>query len=257
MFPTLFVSHGSPQIAIMNHETNHFLTTLPNAFDTPKYIISLSAHWVTKDLRILAHPNPGIIYDFYGFPEALYEKRYPLKNDPNSVDKLVTHLNGKGLLVSKDEQRNGYDHGVWVPLSLMYKEAKIPVVQLSLPLNFTIEQLMQLGEALQNFKDEALILTSGNMTHNLRALNFDVNAPVENYAKEFRDWVVEKLEKGDEMALKNFLNEAPFVHENHPTLEHFLPLFIALGASKSKIGTALNSLYIYGNQAMDTIVFNE
>ncbi len=137
----------------------------------------------------------------------------------------------------------------------MYPNADIPVIQISLPIYSNVEELISIGEVLQEFRNEALIIGSGTLTHNLRASNKDINAPVMTYAKEFRDWIVSKVEEADIKELSSFLQNAPQLKNNHPTLEHLLPLFIVLGASKTKKGKALNSIFMYGNQAMDSILY--
>lgn len=254
MLPTLFISHGSPQLAVMNHEVSNFLEELTVRFEKPKYIIIISAHWGTHGLKILANKKPNIIYDFYGFPKELYEKKYLIKNDINRVKKVINSLEKNGLHVEQDNVRKGYDHGVWVPLSLMYKEANIPVIQLSLPMNKNTNELLKIGEALKSLRDEALIVGSGNMTHNLydSSMN-EVNATVKEYARVFRNEVVSKIEKGN----VNLLDNTSYVKENHPSLEHFLPIFIAMGASNNKIGQALLDVYMYGNQSMEIIIFKD
>lgn len=255
MLPTLFVSHGSPMLGIEDHEVSRFLKQLPKKFGKPKYIIVISAHWYEKDLRILANPSPNLIYDFYGFPQKLYEVKYPIKNDISLVNKVVQTLKKSSLHVSLDTSRSGYDHGVWVPLSLMYPETNIPVIQLSLPIYSNVQELLKIGEALQSLREKALIIASGNMTHNLREIVWDENAPVQEYARVFHDWVVEKVEKADMDAFENFFEEAPMIRENHPTLEHWLPFFVVLGASKSKRGQSLLDIYMSANQSMDSILF--
>jgi len=149
MFPTLFISHGSPEIAIKEHGVADFLRNLPTIIHKkPKHIIIVSAHWVSDGLKILSNDHPGIIYDFYGFPNELYEKKYPAKNDRQMINKIRNTFLSKDIKISKDYKREGYDHGVWSPLSLMYPEADIPIIQLSLPAKYDAKQLMQLGSAL-------------------------------------------------------------------------------------------------------------
>ncbi len=258
MLPTLFISHGSPTLTIENNTTTQFLKELPTRFDTPKTILIISAHWSTNELRILTNEDPFIIYDFYNFPEKLYEQEYPANNDINKVKKVVTLLNNANINIYEEETRSGYDHGVWSPLKLMYPKADIPIVQLSLPLNFSAKELMNIGEALSSLREDTLIVASGAMTHNLRDMNWhDKNQKPVNYAVAFRDWVVEKLENKEINSLINFEKDAPYVRQNHPTLEHFLPIFVALGASKKHQGESLHNKYMYGNQAMDTIIFKE
>jgi 4,5-DOPA dioxygenase extradiol len=255
MFPSIYLSHGSPLLCLSEYESAEFLKKLPQLFEKPKYIIIISAHWITKNLKILSTPNPSIIYDFYGFPKELYNMKYPIKNDLHLVEKIVEKFNKRNIQISKDDNYEGYDHGVWAPLSLMYPNADIPVIQLSLPIYYSANELIEIGEVLQSFRDEALIIGSGTLTHNLRDSTWYVNAPIVDYAKEFRDWIVSKAQKGDIESLSEFLINAPKLTNNHPTLEHFLPFFVALGASKNKKAKALNNVFMYGNQAMDCLFF--
>lgn len=255
MLPSLFISHGTPALCIMQCDSRSFLEELPSFFKKPKYVIVISAHWITRDLRILSKDNPSIIYDFYGFPQELYDKKYPIKNNLTKVDAIINAFNESEIEISKDDKLEGYDHGVWAPLSLMYPNADIPVIQISLPYYASEKELINIGEVLQKFRDEALIIGSGTLTHNLRDSVRDINAPIKSYAKEFRDWIVDKVEKADIDALSKVLIDAPNLKNNHPTLDHFLPFLIALGASKDKKGKALNNVVMFGNQAMDTILF--
>jgi 4,5-DOPA dioxygenase extradiol len=255
MLPTLFISHGSPMLGIEEHTVSRFLKNLPTRFEKPKYIIVISAHWYEEDLRILTNPHPGLIYDFYGFPQKLYEVQYPIRNDVSSLNSVMKTLENSHLHVNLDNTRSGYDHGVWVPLSLMYPSADIPVIQLSLSIYSNVQELFQIGEALQSLREEALIIGSGNMTHNIRQSVWDEDAPIKEYAKEFHDWVVQKVEQADIKAFENFFEQAPKIRENHSSLDHLLPFFIALGASKDKLGKSLLDVYMYANQSMDTIIF--
>lgn len=257
MYPTLFISHGSPALCIEQYETAEFLKKLSQEFSKPKYIIIISAHWCTKDLRILSKMNPDKINDFYGFPQELFDKKYPARNDLNRVEKIVNKFEENNISIIKDENRSGYDHGVWAPLSLMYPNADIPIIQISLPIFYSAKELMKIGEVLQDFRIDSLIIGSGTLTHNLKNSVWDSKAPVQSYAKEFRDWMIEKLEKLDIYSLENFISLAPKLTDNHPTLDHLLPLFIAVGASKTKKVIVLNNIYMYGNQAMDTIIFKD
>jgi len=257
MLPSLFVSHGSPRIAIMNNSSTDFLKNLSSLYPEPKYILIISAHWTTSDLKIMSNPNPELIYDFYGFEDALYAKKYNAINNIEQVNKIVSTLKEKNISIVKDESREGYDHGVWTALSLMYPQANIPVIQLSLPIYFSNLELLNIGEALQSLRDDTLIIGSGAMTHNIAGALRDENAPIAPYAQEFRDWVVQNIEDGKYNELLDFKTNAPCVYENHPTLEHFLPLFISLGASKNKKGKSLHNIYMHGNQSMDTIIFED
>lgn len=256
MLPSLYISHGSPALVIMNNQTTDFLSKLPRQFKKPKTILVISAHWVTKELRILSNENPNIIYDFYNFPRELYEQKYPAKNNLIKVNEITQLIESKGLRITQDSMREGYDHGVWSILKLMYPNADIPVVQLSLPISYDAKELVKLGEILQPLKEDTLIIASGAMTHNLAGINwFNEEAKPVEYATIFRDWIVNKLEKSDVEALINFETQAPMLRQNHPSTEHFIPLFVPLGASETKKGEALHDIYMYGNQSMDAILF--
>lgn len=257
MLPSLYISHGSPQLMIMKNNTTEFLDNLSSTFEEPEFILVISAHWVTNNLKILYEESPSLIYDFYNFPEELYRLKYPAKSDLGKTDEIINLLNKEGFEVEKDDFRGGYDHGVWSPLRFMYPKANIPVIQLSLPYTFNQYELLKIGEALQPLRKNTLIITSGSMTHNLRDIDWVENSEhIKNYAKNFRDWVVKNVESGDYNTLLN-LEKAPYFRQNHPTPEHFLPFYISLGSSKSKIGESLHNVFMYGNLSMDTIVFKE
>lgn len=256
MLPSLFISHGSPDLSIKQHEVSDFLRTLALKFEKPRSIIIVSAHWFTKDLEILSNPNPRLIYDFYGFADELFMKKYPATNDISLVDSIVSKIEANGLNIRKNSSREGYDHGVWSILSMIYPNADIPVVQLSLPLSYDIDMLIRLGEILKEFRDESLVITSGNITHNLRDVDWYNEGYVKEYAKVFRDFIVDKLTKGDIESLKD-IESIPYLKDNHPTLDHFLPLYISLGSSSDFKGESLIENYMYGNLAMDTIIFKE
>ncbi len=258
MLPSLYISHGSPALMIMDDDTTKFLKQLPSRFDKPKYILVVSAHWVTRDLKILYKENPGLIYDFYNFPRELYELEYNAKSSIEKSDEIIELLESNDIEITKDTSREGYDHGVWSVLRFMYPKADVPVIQLSLPINYDIKQLIRLGEILSKLKEDTLIIASGALTHNLRDISWNEEENfVKDYAKIFRDWIVEKLENKEIQSLINFYSEAPYLKHNHPTLEHFLPLYVSLGASKTKAGESLHNRFMYGNQAMDTIIFKE
>lgn len=254
LLPSLFISHGSPDIRLRDHEVRDFLESLSSKVDKPKSIIIVSAHWNTPSLEILTNNNPELIYDFYGFAKELYEFKYPMTNDLNLVDQIVSKLDTNNIDISKNSSRQGYDHGVWSILSLMYPNLDIPVVQLSLPISYTPDDLLKLGEALQDFREESLIIGSGNLTHNLRDLDWGGHSNIRPYAKEFRDFVVDNLEDSNVNDLKD-LSKFPHLRQNHPTIDHLLPLFVNIGSSNDKKGESMIESYMFGSLAMDTIIF--
>lgn len=257
MFPSIFVSHGSPSLMIENNKTTNFLKSLPLMFYKPEYILVVSAHWITRNLEILTKSESSVIYDFYNFPKELYEQEYPANSDPKKEDEIIELLQNNSISIRKNSNRVGYDHGVWSPLSFMYPDADIPVIQLSLPMSYTTEELINLGRVLYPLRKDTLILSSGSLTHNLNLLEFgNPNAKVHDYAKVFHDWLIDKLENGKKEDILKYQTRAPCLSQNHPTIEHFSPLLVSYGASKDNIGRSLHDEYMYGNLSMDTIIFN-
>jgi 4,5-DOPA dioxygenase extradiol len=194
------------------------------------------------------------MYDFYGFEKELYEFEYPIKSDKEITFKILEHLKNNFIDAKIDANRRTYDHGVWSVLSMMYKALSIPVIQLSIPLSYSNQELIKLGESLKVFKDEALIVTSGCLTHNLRDMGFA--SGIKEYAKKFSQDVVEIIKIGDTQKLLDITSDENF-YKNHPTDEHFLPLFIAYGASDDKHGISFNSEITYSNISMESFVFDK
>lgn len=258
MLPSIYISHGSPMLMLMNNSTTKFLENLSSTFIEPKYILVISAHWVTNNLKILYEESPNLIYDFYGFPKELYELTYKASSSKKRNDEIIKLFEENGIEIEKETIRGGFDHGVWSPLKFMYPNANIPILQISLPYTYTQNDLFKIGEILSLLREDTLIIGSGALTHNLRDIIWDEDTPqIKEYAKVFHDWITQNLENGEyENLLKEF-NKAPYLSQNHPTLEHIMPLFVVLGSSKSKIGKSLNNIYMYGNQSMDTYIFEE
>lgn len=254
MLPSLFISHGSPDIRLRDHEVRDFLENLGSNIDKPKSIIIISAHWYTSNLEILTNPNPNIIYDFYGFSEKLYKIKYPIKNNLDLVDKIIFKLEENNIGISTNLLREGYDHGVWSILSLIYPNLDVPVVQLSLPMSYTTDDLIKLGEILKEFREDSLIIGSGNITHNLGDIDWGGHDNIRDYAKEFRDFVIEALENSDIDKLKK-LENLPHLRQNHPSLDHLLPLYVNIGSSNNRKGESMIESYMFGSLAMDTIIF--
>jgi len=256
MLPSIFISHGSPSLILSNNRSKKFLSSLPSLFDKPKYILVISAHWTTNTLEILTRSDSALIYDFYGFPEELYNQKYPANSDVKKENEIIDLLTQHNISIKKNNTRAGYDHGVWSPLALMYPKADIPVIQLSLPMSFSTQKLFDLGKVLYPLRKDTLILSSGSLTHNLGLFEFsNEDAKVHNYAKDFHDWMTEKIENGEQENVLNYESKAPFVRKNHPTLEHLLPLFVSYGASDDHIGKSLHDVYMYGSLSMEAIIF--
>lgn len=232
MLPSLFISHGSPMLALRPSASGPALAQLAASLPRPKAIVLVSAHWETADLQVTRSSAPGTWHDFHGFPEALYRLQYPAPGLPELAERVIHLLAQANLPATADEQRP-LDHGAWVPLSLMYPKADIPVVQLSLPSAAGPALQTRIGQALRDLRNEGVLLIgSGSITHNLRELDWQAGpsniAPA--WAQDFRDWIVDRLQRGDEPALHAYRQQAPYATRNHPTDEHLLPLFFARGA---------------------------
>lgn len=229
--PTVFVSHGAPTLVIDPVPTRDFLLGLGKALPRPKAILAVSAHWDTPAPRSSLAETPPTIYDFYGFPDELYDMTYTAPGDPALAEKTARLVEGAGLPIGLDKGR-GLDHGAWVPLTLMYPEADIPVTQLSIQSHMSPEHHLELGRALAPLREEGvLILSSGNATHNLREVfQHPIDGAPAPYARAFADWLTERVKAGDHDALARYLELGPNGQRCHPTPDHYVPLLVAAGA---------------------------
>lgn len=241
--PALFVSHGAPTLPLdTGHPTHAFLKTLGASLPKPKSILVVSAHWDTRHPALTTSPNPETIHDFYGFPEELYRMRYAAPGSMELVQRTAGLLEGAGLEVHADGER-GLDHGAWVPLMLMYPDARIPVVQLSLQTGAGAAHHLAVGRSLASLRDEGvLVLASGGATHNLREFFRPAPGQDESYVPRFSGWLKDILEKGDQDSLVDYRRLAPDAARAHPSEEHFFPVLVAAGASDKaeRIHTAMS-----------------
>jgi len=231
MFPSLYISHGSPMLALEPGASGPALADLAATMPKPKAIVIVSAHWESSELLVSGNPQPETWHDFGGFPRALFEVQYPAPGSPQLATEVVELLKTDGLPARIDTKRP-FDHGVWVPLSLMYPQADVPVVQVSLPTRGGPALQTRVGHALASLREHGVLLIgSGSITHNLRELDWHAGPEsVEPWAKAFRDWMIEKLEANDEAALHDYRQQAPNAVRNHPSDEHLLPLYFARAA---------------------------
>jgi 4,5-DOPA dioxygenase extradiol len=207
------------------------LARLAAEMPKPKAIVIVSAHWESNELLVSGNPQPETWHDFGGFPQALFDVQYPAPGNPQLAAEVVELLKNDGLPARIDAERP-FDHGVWVPLSLMYPQADIPVVQVSLPTRGGPALQTRVGHALASLREHGVLLIgSGSITHNLRELDWHAGTEsVEPWAQAFRDWMIEKLAANDETALHDYRQQAPNAVRNHPSDEHLLPLYFARGA---------------------------
>lgn len=234
MLPSLFISHGSPMLALEPGASGPALKRLAAGLPRPKAIVLVSAHWESPELTVASHPAPATWHDFGGFPPALFAVQYPAPGEPALAARIVELLAAHGLTARLDAKRP-FDHGAWVPMSLMYPEADIPLIQISLPSQLGPTDQTEIGRALSSLRNEDILLIgSGSITHNLRELDWQAGPEsIEPWAKAFRDWMIDKLTADDEIALHDYRRHAPFAVRSHPTDEHLLPLYFARGAGGS------------------------
>ena len=231
MLPSLFISHGSPMLALEPGASGPALKRLAAELAQPKAIVVVSAHWESREFLVSSHAQPDTWHDFSGFPASLYAVQYPAPGDPALAQRVSQLLCPAGLPARLDPQRP-FDHGTWVPLSLMYPKADIPVVQISLPTQLGPQLQELVGRALAGLREEDILLIgSGSITHNLGELDWHAGPEsIEPWALAFRDWMIDKLATDDTPALHDYRQQAPFAARNHPSDEHLLPLYFARGA---------------------------
>jgi 4,5-DOPA dioxygenase extradiol len=255
MLSSIFVSHGSPTLPFDDVPARDFLRGLGAKLGTPKAILVASAHWETPAPALNAVKRNATIHDFYGFPKPLYELRYAAPGAPALAERAASLLADAELNAHIDTER-GLDHGAWVPLMLMYPQADIPVLQLSVQSHAGAAHHIALGRALAPLRAEGvLILGSGGFVHNLRLIDWN-GGPEPEWSRAFAEWTHEKLLARDEAALADYRNRAPQAAMAHPTEEHFMPLFVAYGAGGAKL-ERLHSSATFGSLRMDAYGFGD
>jgi len=228
--PALYIGHGAPPL-LDDPVWSGELRTLAGALPRPKAILIVSAHWESAPLALSASgPGTELVYDFGGFDAKYYRMRYDTP-DASALAQRVAAMMPDTSPVHQHASR-GLDHGAWVPLTIMYPEADIPVLQMSLPTQDPYE-LLTLGGRLRELRDEGvLIIGSGFITHGLPFLrDFRIDAAAPGWSKDFDHWAAEALSRGDVAELASFKTNAPGMPYAHPTVEHYTPLFVTLGAA--------------------------
>jgi 4,5-DOPA dioxygenase extradiol len=255
--PTLFLSHGSPMNAARRTASSDAWAALAHTLPRPRAVLIASAHWETAVPMLTGNAKPETIHDFGGFPDELYRIRYAAPGAPDLAAEAVSLLKTAGITAGVNGCR-GLDHGAWVPLSWMYPDANLPVVQLSLQPELGPGRHVELGRALAPLADDGvLIVGSGHATHNLGDWMASPRRqePL-RYAQAFADWVFARLAAHDTAALVDYRARAPEALRAHPTEEHFLPLLVAWGAADDdayvqrssmgfEAGALANDMYLF------------
>jgi 4,5-DOPA dioxygenase extradiol len=227
--PALFISHGAPTLAIEQSATTSALARIGQNLPKPRAIVIMSAHWQSAKLEISSNPQPKTWHDFSGFSPELYDIQYPAIGQPALAETLAQQLTARGITCSVNPVR-ACDHGVWAPLRHLYPEADVPIVQISLPQHYDSIACYQLGAQLAHLRDEQiLVIGSGNITHNLQALRWEADS-IDQAAKTFKQWLLQQLKIDIPTALD--WQQYPDYKDIHPSDEHLLPLFFALGTGQ-------------------------
>ena len=261
LMPALFLSHGSPLMAVQDDDYTQALARLGQQLAHTRAIVVMSAHGLSHhgSVEVTASPKPHLIYDFSGFPAALYQLQYPCPGAPQLAQRLVAQLGEAGIPAALNPHA-GLDHGVWIPLLQLFPSAQIPVIQISLPYPASPAYIFNIGRALQTLRHEdVLLIGSGGATHNLSALHWqNFQHEADSWAIDFMAWLKEMIQQNRLERLFNYQFSAPHAAKAHPTVEHFYPLFFTLGCKThhDSLEILADSFY-YGNLSTFSFIFNE
>ncbi len=249
--PVLFISHGAPNIILQNDPVLVEWKNLAHQIPQPQCILLISAHWETSNFVVSGNQNQKIIYDFYGFPKELYDYQYPAPSVVKWADKLATRL---GI---KTDHNRGLDHAAWVPLSVMYPLAEIPIIQMSVSPLLDFQTHFKMGKNLASLREQGiLIVASGSLVHNLGLLNWQSKLDKsENWSLAFMESFESALFNHDDTALchpHDFLNGELAV----PTAEHYLPFLMAYAAGKGSEISSYCQTWRYGCLGMHSYCFS-
>lgn len=250
--PVFFVSHGAPSLAIEDGAAHRFLRSGSLDLGGARAVLVVSAHWETAAPTVSAADQPETIHDFSGFPPELYRLSYPAPGSPDVAEEVAAALSDAGIAAAIDGHR-GLDHGAWVPLTLIRPQADLPVLQLSVQPKAGPAHHLAVGRALAPLRDRGVaILATGAVTHNLGAFfrgGYGRDSAAPDWVTGFADWIADAAETGRIDDLLGYRSRAPHAVDNHPTEEHLLPLFVALGAGGA--AGRVHASTTYGVLAMD------
>ena len=250
--PVLFVGHGSPMNIIEENPFTQGWARIAQEIPRPRAILCISAHWYTDGDGVLKTAQPETIHDFYGFPRALYEVKYPAPGDPVLAMEVAGLFGGEAFV---DTER-GLDHGVWSVLHFMYPQADIPVLQLTVNAALSPQESYLTGQRLKALRDEGvLILGSGNVVHNLGRIAWDQPGGFP-WADAFDAYIKEAVLAGRHEDVVHYQNAGPAAHSAFVTRDHFDPLLYALGATdQGESIRVFNDARIMGSLSMTSYLF--
>ena len=251
--PSLFVSHGAPTLPFDNVAARDFLRGLFAARQKPRAVMIASAHWETDAPAVSTAANPATIHDFWGFPDELSKIVYAAPGAPDIAKRAARLLRDAGFTAAEDPDQ-GLDHGAWVPLMLALDDADVPVFQLAIQPRRDPSHHFAVGRALASLRAEGVaVIGSGSATHNLRKLAWNRHKDIAPWAQEFDEWFAARVAAGDEAALLDYRARAPHAIEAHPTDEHLLPFYVAMGAGAE--GKRIHASFTHGALSMAAYEF--
>lgn len=250
--PSLFISHGAPTFALEPGRAGAALSALGRSLATPRAVLVVSAHWISRDVLVSGTAQPQTIHDFGGFPRELYRLQYPAPGAPQLAAETARLLAGAGWHAGLDDER-GLDHGAWVPLMHLLPAHQVPVFQVSMPHQLDAAAALRLGATLAPLREQGVVIIgSGSLTHNLHDFRGETDQ-IAPYALQFSQWIRERVLERDVAALVDYRRQAPQAVRAHPTEDHFLPLLVALGASHATDApTVIEGGILYGMLSMDS-----
>lgn len=247
-----FLSHESPLMWETESPARSALIALGQSLPKPKAVLFVSPHWLTRSPVVSVGETPETIHDFGGFAEHLYEIKYPAPGSKEIAIQVLEALKGRGLDAYGEER--GFDHATWLVCGLMWPAADVPIVQLSIQPHRSPEDHYRMGQALQALSLQGvMVIASGTWTHNLRELfqnGLNEAAPVHESVVAFSDWMIGRVLQNDVTTLLDYANLAPDASKHHPTADHILGLFVALGAAEGRTPELLHRSVMYGSLAM-------
>lgn len=254
--PVMFFGHGSPMNALDDNRATRAWASMGAAAGKPRAILMISAHWLTRGTAVTAMPNPRTIHDFGAFPPALFAQRYPAPGDPVLAQRVAQLL--APLPVSLD-QNWGFDHGTWSVLVKAFPDAHIPVVQLSMDRNRDARYHYELGRALRPLRDEGvLIAASGNIVHNLSAMDWNTPASGFGWAQSFHDHIERAIVEDRPDDVIDYEKAGVPAMQSVPSPDHYWPVLYALGARHADDALAFESNFLeYGSLSMLSFIFGD
>lgn len=256
-YHSVFFSHGGGPLPLLGEPSHkamvEFMKALPEKTIKPDQILLISAHWEERVPTLLGSPHPPMFYDYYGFPDEAYEINYPATGSPELATRVAAMLSRNNIPSHIDAQR-GFDHGLFIPLKLMYPQADIPAIQLSLFHSLDPEAHLALGETLRELANEnILVIGSGFSFHNLRAFDWYGKKHADPLNDSFQDWLIENTVDSESyvqtrQALKNW-EKAPAARYCFPREEHLLPLFVCAGMMQRRAEVAFDD-FILGKRSI-------